>query len=50
MYTGLYFGHWLKSWIAAWAVMIPFVLVITPFIRRTVNALTGESGTSNSTV
>lgn len=46
MYTGLYFGHWLKSWIAAWAVMVPFVLLITPFIRRTVDVLTRESGSS----
>ncbi len=46
MYTGIFLGHWLKSWIFAWAVMIPFVLVITPFIRKTVDALTKEDGSS----
>jgi uncharacterized protein DUF2798 len=43
MYTGTFIGQWLKSWIFAWAVMIPFVLLITPLIRRTVDVLTGES-------
>jgi hypothetical protein len=41
-------GHWLKSWIFAWAIMIPFVLVITPFIRRTVDALTRDVSSPTS--
>jgi putative Mn2+ efflux pump MntP len=50
MYTGAFIGHWLKSWIYAWAVMIPFVLLITPFIRRAVDALTSEDSSSASGV
>jgi hypothetical protein len=48
MFTGLFLGHWLKSWIVAWVIMIPFVLVITPFICRTVDALTREDGSFTS--
>jgi hypothetical protein len=40
---GMFFGHWLKSWIFAWAIMIPFVLLATPVIRKTVCVLTSES-------
>jgi len=50
MYTGIFISHWLKSWIFAWAAMIPFVLLITPLIRRTVDALTGESGETASKI
>jgi hypothetical protein len=42
MYNGDFISHWLKSWIIAWAMMIPFVLVATPFIRRAVDVLTRE--------
>jgi hypothetical protein len=31
-----------KSWIIAWATMIPFVLLAIPLIRRAVDALTRE--------
>ncbi len=50
MYTGTFIGHWFKSWIYAWAVMIPFVLLITPLIRRAVDVLTRENGESASRV
>ena len=39
MYHGIFISHWLKSWIIAWATMIPFVLLATPLIRRTVDVL-----------
>ncbi len=42
IYDGMFWSNWLKSWIVAWATMVPFVLVATPFIRRAVEALTGE--------
>jgi hypothetical protein len=44
MYDGVFIGHWLRSWIIAWATMIPFVLLATPLIRRAVDALTRETG------
>jgi uncharacterized protein DUF2798 len=33
-------GHWLKSWLVAWIIMTPFVLIAAPLINRAVNALT----------
>ena len=39
---GVFIGQWLKSWIIAWAIMIPFVLLASPFIRRAVEMLTSE--------
>jgi len=42
MYDGIFISHWLKSWIIAWATMIPFVLLATPIIRRAVDVLTRE--------
>jgi hypothetical protein len=50
MYTGIFISHWLKSWIFAWAAMIPFVLLITPLIRRAVDMLTRESADSTSKI
>ena len=32
--------HWLGSWLVAWTVMAPIVLLAAPFIRRLVLALT----------
>jgi hypothetical protein len=37
---GLFIRHWFNSWIIAWVIMIPFVLMATPFIRKAVDALT----------
>ena len=44
MHNGLFINHWFKSWLIAWATMIPFVLLATPLIRRAVDVLTRESG------
>ena len=44
IYDGIFLSHWLKSWIFAWAIMIPFVLLATPLIRRTVDVLTSDRG------
>jgi hypothetical protein len=41
---GMFLSHWLRSWIFAWAIMIPFVLLATPVIRKTVETLTREPG------
>jgi hypothetical protein len=41
-HNGNFISHWLKSWIIAWATMIPFVLLATPLIRRAVDVLTRE--------
>jgi hypothetical protein len=39
---GVFISQWLKSWIIAWAIMIPFVLSASPFIRSAVEMLTTE--------
>jgi Protein of unknown function (DUF2798) len=39
---GVFISQWLKSWIIAWAIMIPFVLLASPFIRSAVEMLTTE--------
>jgi hypothetical protein len=43
MADGIFIRHWFRSWIIAWAIMIPFVLLLTPLIRRAVEALTRDS-------
>ncbi len=40
--SGRFFGHWLLSGLAAWAVMLPIVLLAAPFIRTLADALTRE--------
>ena len=40
----VFISQWLKSWVIAWAIMIPFVLLASPFIRRAVEMLTREQG------
>lgn len=35
-----FIAHWLGSWLVAWAVMAPIVLLAAPAIRRLVLALT----------
>jgi Protein of unknown function (DUF2798) len=42
MLDGKFFGHWFKSWLVAWAIMIPFVLLATPVIRSVVDRLTRD--------
>jgi hypothetical protein len=48
MYSGIFLSHRLKSWIIAWATMIPFVLLATPLIRKAVEVLTGERDETRS--
>jgi hypothetical protein len=36
----MFISHWLKSWLIAWIVMTPFVLLAAPLINRAVAALT----------
>lgn len=36
--------HWFASWLLAWAIMIPIVLLAAPVIRRIVLALTVAAG------
>jgi Protein of unknown function (DUF2798) len=37
---GMFASQWLKSWLIAWAIMTPFVLLAAPLINRAVTALT----------
>jgi Protein of unknown function (DUF2798) len=37
---GMFANQWLKSWLIAWVIMTPFVLLAAPLINRTVAALT----------
>jgi Protein of unknown function (DUF2798) len=39
IHNGLFVSHWFKSWILAWVIMIPFVLLATPLIRKAVEAM-----------
>jgi hypothetical protein len=32
--SGAFFVHWIQSWLVAWAMMIPVVVLASPFIRR----------------
>jgi hypothetical protein len=35
-------SEWVTSWLAAWATMVPIVLLAAPAIRSIANALTSE--------
>ncbi len=35
-----FMAHWLRSWLVAWAIMIPVVIAAAPAIRRLVYAVT----------
>jgi hypothetical protein len=37
---GMFVTNWLKSWVIAWIIMTPFVLLAAPLINRAVAALT----------
>jgi hypothetical protein len=37
-----FLGHWMWSWLVAWAVMLPVVMLAAPFIRAASVALTRE--------
>jgi hypothetical protein len=43
MFSGSFLSHWFKSWLVAWAIMIPFVVLATPLIRKAVDFLTKET-------
>jgi len=34
--------RWASSWLLSWAMMLPVVVFAAPFIRRAVEAMTGE--------
>jgi hypothetical protein len=42
MLDGSFISHWFQSWLIAWVIMIPFVLLASPFIRRAVDLLTRD--------
>ena len=42
IHDGNFISHWLKSWVITLAIMIPFVLLATPLIRKVVDVLTRE--------
>jgi Protein of unknown function (DUF2798) len=37
---GMFASQWLKSWLIAWVIMTPFVLLAAPLINKAVDALT----------
>jgi len=37
---GMFVTNWRKSWVIAWIIMTPFVLLAAPLINRAVAALT----------
>jgi len=37
-----FLGHWLRSWLVAWALMLPVVIFAAPFIRAAAVRLTRE--------
>lgn len=37
-----FFQHWVSSWLYAWLVMLPIVMVAAPWLRRLALALTYE--------
>lgn len=37
-----FLGHWIRSWLIAWTIMLPVVVIAAPFIRAASIALTRE--------
>ena len=37
-----FLGHWMWSWLVAWVIMLPVVVLAAPFIRTASIALTRE--------
>jgi Protein of unknown function (DUF2798) len=37
---GMFVSQWLKSWVIAWIIMTPFVLLAAPLINKAVGELT----------
>ncbi|KYG98711.1 DUF2798 domain-containing protein [Bradyrhizobium sp. DOA1] len=40
----VFLGHWIASWLIAWAAMLPIVLLAAPAIRAVSLRLTREDG------
>jgi len=40
---GIFFQHWLRSWLTAWLMMLPVVVFAAPFIGKFSNFLTRET-------
>jgi len=38
----MFLGHWMWSWLIAWVVMLPVVIIAAPLIRTASIALTRE--------
>jgi hypothetical protein len=39
---GVFVGHWLKTWLLSWVMVLPIVLLAAPVIRKIVSYVTGE--------
>ncbi|CAM8638688.1 Protein of unknown function DUF2798 [Oxalobacteraceae bacterium] len=35
-----YLAHWFKSWIVSWVIMLPVVVLASPYIRKLANKFT----------
>lgn len=46
--SGGFFGHWLRSWLIAWGMMLPVVILAAPLIRALAIALTREEKSAAS--
>lgn len=42
--AALFLGHWARTWLVSWAMIVPIVALAAPGIRRIVDRLTGEPG------
>jgi Mn2+/Fe2+ NRAMP family transporter len=42
---GTFVGHWLQSWLVAWTLMLPVVVVAAPLIRKMSLLLTRPDAT-----
>lgn len=42
----IFVGHWMVSWLIAWAAMLPIVLLAAPAIRAFALRLTRDEGDS----
>jgi hypothetical protein len=47
MRAGLFLSHWIESWLLAWLIMLPVVILAAPFIQKTTDALTCEFDNSS---
>jgi hypothetical protein len=47
--SGALMAYWFKAWLLAWATLIPFVLLATPFIKRLAALLVEDDPDAGST-